>query len=838
MRRFTLILAALALLSVSASGRPAGRTVEDFDAGWRFIQADPSGAEAPGFNDKAWRRLDLPHDWSIEGENLQDNPGGGSVGYFPMGTGWYRKAFDVPGYRKDRLYSIEFDGVYMNSTVWVNGVCLGTWPYGYSSFSYDLTPVLKARGNVIAVRVDNSQQPNSRWYSGSGIYRHVRLVSTAKTRFDRWGVFHYTTSVDNGTAKVQVRSDITNGEARARELTLRQSVLDDKGAVVATAETAVQAPAGGSRTVDQQLEIPAARLWDTEDPYLYTLRSQLLADGREVDRVESSLGVRTIEYDVDRGFLLNGKPVKMKGVNLHHDGGAVGAAVPERVWERRIEILKEGGCNAIRTAHNPPAPEFLDLCDKHGMLVMDEAFDQWASGKNKFDYHLVFDEWHLRDLGAMVARDRNHPSVVMWSIGNEIRDQHNEIGPGLAREMIAFCHRLDPTRLVTAGNDEIASNSPTSPEFLAAFADDIVGYNYPDRWRERRELNYALDKAEFPGRRVVATESSGYGGARRQYTLPDAQPARPLGAGPGGFSPQQMDNPQMQQMMRNMRRSNRGIINSNLIDVEFRWRFTMAYDYVIGDFMWTGIDYYGESFWPSRGANSGYLDNCGFKKDGWWFFKSIWSDEPVLHLLPHWNWEGHEGQIIQVACFTNCEEVELFVNGKSYGKKETEFPRRGVDVSWAQYGPGKRYATTADLHLTWDVEYQPGEIRVVGQRDGQTFEEVIRTAGAPAQLRATVDRPSFKAEKGDVAHVTVEVLDAAGNLCPVTDNLVHFSVSGGRLIGVENGNMQDLGSVLAPERKAFSGMCLGIVAADRKGPVSVTVESEGLAPSTVVFEAL
>ena len=836
MKRLLTLLCALTAAGLLASAQSA-RVVTNFDRDWRFIQGDPSGAQAPGFGDRTWRKLDLPHDWSLEGENLQDNPGGGSIGFFPMGTGWYRKSFDVPGYSKDKLYSIEFDGVYMNSTVWVNGVCLGTWPYGYSSFSYDLTPVLKARGNVIAVRVDNSQQPNSRWYSGSGIYRHVRLVATAKTHFDKWGIFHYTTEVKDGTAKVLVRSDVTNGEARARSLTVRQTVLDAAGAVVATAEKEIDMVSGGAQTVEQKLEVPGAQLWDTENPYLYTLRSQLLASGREIDCVEGTLGVRTIEYDVDRGFLLNGKQVKMKGVNLHHDAGAVGAAVPERVWERRIEILKEGGCNAIRTAHNPPAPEFLDLCDKHGMLVMDEAFDQWIAGKNKFDYHLAFDQWHIRDLYAMVARDRNHPSVVMWSIGNEIRDQRSEVGPGLAREMIDYCHRLDPTRLVTSGNDEIASNSPTSPEFLAAFENDIVGYNYPDRWRTRRELNYAIDKAEFPNRRVVATESSGLGGPRRQYTLPDAQPQRPLGAGQGGFSPQQTNNAQMQQMMRNMRRANRGIISSGLIDVEQRWRFAMNYDYVIGDFMWTGIDYYGESGWPSRGSTSGYLDNCGFKKDGYWFFKSIWTDEPVLHLLPHWNWAGNEGRIIQVACYTNCEEVELFVNGKSYGKKETEFPRRGVDVSWAQYAPGKRYATTADLHLTWDVEYQPGEIKVVAQKNGQTYEEVIRTAGAPAQLRASVDRPSFKAEPGDVAHVTVEVLDADGNICPITDNVVKFDVRGGRLIGVENGDMRDLGSVKAAERKAYSGLCLGIVAADRKGAVTVTVTSDGLTPSTITFNA-
>ena len=511
--------------------------------------------------------------------------------------------------------------------------------------------------------------------------------------------------------------------------------------------------------------------------------------------------------------------------------------MPERVWERRIEILKEGGCNAIRTAHNPPAPEFLDLCDKHGMLVMDEAFDQWIAGKNKFDYHLVFDQWHIRDLYAMVSRDRNHPSVVMWSIGHEIRDQRSEVGPGLAREMIDYCHRLDPTRLVTSGNDEIASNSPTSPEFLAAFENDIVGYNYPDRWRTRRELNYAIDKAEFPNRRVVATESSGLGGPRRQYTLPDAQPQRPLGAGQGGFSPQQTNNTQMQQMMRNMRRANRGIISSGLIDVEQRWRFAMNYDYVIGDFMWTGIDYYGESGWPSRGSTSGYLDNCGFKKDGYWFFKSIWTDEPVLHLLPYWNFPGHEGEIMRLGCYTNCESVELFVNGKSYGRKGVEFPRFGLTRGWGQ-GNGRGYrGTTTELHLEWDVEYQPGEIKVVGVKDGKQITEVVRTFGDPAQIRLTVDRPEFTTDPDDVAHVTVEILDKDGNLCKNATDHVKLTVSGARVIGMESGNMRDLSPTKSSERDTWCGMALAILAADRPGTVSVRAEAPGLQGAEITFRA-
>ena len=823
-----ILLAALLLVFTSAVGQP--RRVTNMDAGWRFHQGDVMGAEAATYDDMDWRRLDVPHDWSIEGDNLRENPGGGSIGFFPTGMGWYRKTFDVKAFDKNKLYSIEFDGIYMLSTVWLNGHELGTWPYGYSSFSYDLTPYLRAKGNVLAVRVDNSRHGNSRWYTGSGIYRHVRLVETARTHFAKWGVFNSTMHLTEKEAAIRVKSELENDDNRDKQLTLSHTIIDADGNIVARAEQRVGIAAGSRGTDEQTINVPDPVLWNLDNPYLYTLRSTLTEGKRLVDEVDNVLGIRTIEYPLDKGFLLNGQQVKMKGVNLHHDGGAVGAAVPERVWERRLEILKSGGCNAIRTAHNPPAPEFLDLCDRMGLLVMDEAFDQWINGKNKEDYHLYFREWHERDLTAMVARDRNHPSVVMWSIGNEIRDQRSAEGPGAAAEMIAICHRLDDTRLVTSGNDEIASNSPTSPEFLAAFENDIIGYNYPDRWRTRREVVYAIDKAAYPNRRVVATESTGLGGPRRQYQWPGTMPPPQLGAGADGFSPQQQQQPRF-------RRRNRGLISSEMIDVEQRWRFTTAYDYVIGDFMWTGIDYYGESGWPSRGSQSGYLDNCGFPKDGYWFFKSIWSQEPVLHLLPHWNWEGHEGQIMQVACFTNCEEVELFVNGKSYGKKATEFPRRGVNPSWASYDPGKHFATTADLHLTWDVEYQPGEIKVVGKRDGQTFEDVIRTASVPAQLRATVDRPSFRAIPSDVAHVTIEVLDKDGNLCPLADNQVRFSVKGGRLIGVESGNMTDLSSVLASERKAWSGKCLAIVAADHPGPVIVTAQAVGMPASTVTFMA-
>ena len=793
--------------------------VVSFDNGWHFHLGDVVDAEVPLFDDSDWRALVVPHDWSIEGENLKDNPGEGSMGYFPSGVGWYRRHFDVDGYRKNHLYNIEFDGIYMNSTVWLNGHCLGNWPYGYSSFSYDLTPYLKPRGNVLAVKVDNSIHPSTRWYTGSGIYRHVRMVETAKTHFCHWGVFNHTLSITEDKATVQVQSDFVNGESTQQTLTVRHTILDVEGNVVCVHDDTAHVSADSEARDVQNITIPNPTVWNLDSPYLYTLRSTLMMGHRILDEVENPLGVRTIEYPFDKGFLLNGQHVKMKGVNLHHDGGAVGTAVPERVWERRLEILKEGGCNAIRTAHNPPAPEFLDLCDRMGFLVMDEAFDQWITGKNEKDYNLYYEEWHDRDLTAMVTRDRNHPSVVMWSIGNEIPDQAFQRGAVEAKKMIDLCHQLDPTRLVTSGNDLIAANEyPTTSDYLAAFENDIIGYNYPDRYRDRRQLLYAIDKAEHPNRRIVATETDGLGGGRRQYRLPRRDSA--LGAGP----------------FRGFRGG--GIINSNLIDVEQRWRFTTAYDYVIGDFLWTGIDFYGESFWPMRGSTVGYLDNCGFKKDGYYFFKSIWTKEPIVHLFPHWNWEGHEGEIIQVGCFTNCDEVELFVNGKSYGRKSIEFPRRGVEVSWNRYGEGKQYATTGDLHLVWDVEYQPGEIKAVGMKGGERFEEVIRTAGAPAQLRLTADRTTFEATPSDVSHLTVEVLDKEGNLCPVTDNLIRLTVSGGRLLGTENGNLADLTSVLSSERKAWGGLCLGIVAADSPGTITVTVESDGLLPATVSLQAV
>jgi len=811
MRKYTLAICALAISSMLFAQQNKSRNTTDFDPGWKFSLGDFPKARQSDFNDDKWRILDVPHDWSIELENDKGAPGGGNVGFFPTGIGWYRKTFDVPKYDPEKKYSIEFDGVYMNSEVWVNDVYLGRHPYGYSSFSYDLTGLLKNTDNVIAVRVDNSMQPNSRWYTGSGIYRHVRLVETKRLHFEKWGIFYYTKSVENDTATMYLKASVLNDNTNSiQDIIIRNSIIDQQGGEIASSETQTSINAKSDYTARQEIVVPSPKLWSLGSSYLYTLKSTVLVNGKETDCIYTNMGIRTIRYDIDKGFLLNGKQVKMKGVNLHHDGGAVGAAVPERVWERRLQILKEGGCNAIRTAHNPVAPEFLDLCDKMGFLVMDEAFDEWIHGKREHAYHVYFKDWYEKDLKSMVYRDRNHPSVVMWSVGNEVPDQSSQEGPQLARTLINICKEADPTRLVTTGNDRIvADDNPASEEYLAEFKDEIVGYNYPDRWHERRELYYHQDKLKYPNRRVVATESSGMGGIRGAYQLGD---------NPG--------------------KVNANYTHGRLIDVEQRWKYTLLNDYVIGDFMWTGIDYYGESWrWPSRGASSGYLDNCGFPKDGYYFFKSIWTEVPTLHLLPHWNLEGREGQVVPVVCYTNCDTVELFLNGKSYGVKYLEFPRKGNTERWNKPEEGKVYTTTGDLHLSWDVVYEPGELLAKGKKDGKECTYRVVTAGEPAQIRLSVDRSEIKAEPSDVAHVTVEILDKDGNLVPTADNLVQFEVEGAKIIGVESGNMRDLSSPKANERKAFNGLCLAIVQAEKPGKITVKAVSEGLTSASLTIKA-
>ncbi len=588
MNRNIKILTALYLVlmqSVSLiSGQSSARTITCIDSEWRFTLGDPQNASAPGFDDRTWRLLDLPHDWSIEGTVNQDAPTLGSGGYLPAGTGWYRKHFTVSRNDLKLHHRIVFDGVYMNSDVWINGKHLGNYPFGYNSFWYNLNVYLKAGENIIAVRVDNSKQPASRWYSGSGIYRHVWLIKTNPVHIPQWGIYITTPEITENNALVSFDVRIANSSASLQKVTVISYVTNNKGFISTEAQSIFQIQPGQESKSRNIINIPSPELWSVENPLMYSLVTKVLVNGKTIDEVITPFGIRTIRYDVDKGFFLNGKNLKMNGVCLHHDGGCVGAAVPIKVWERRLQVLKDMGCNAIRTSHNPVAPEFLDLCDRMGFLVMDEIFDEWKIGKVKFGYNIYFDQWAEKDVVSFIHRDRNHPSVVMWSAGNEIREQPAEGGEKVLQRMLDLFHAEDPTRPVTVGCDNIAADdNPARIEFLELL--DIVGYNYVDRWHERRELFYSIDRHDHPEWKMVGTESVSIGGLRGDYNF---------GRDTAWFNPS---------------------YNTRMIRAEQLWKFVAVNPYVIGDFMWTGIDYLGEAFWPTKNASSGVIDLCGFPKE-------------------------------------------------------------------------------------------------------------------------------------------------------------------------------------------------------------------------------
>jgi len=823
-----ILLISVDLFAQSETSRQ--RLLMDFN--WKFQLGDQQGTEQTLYDDSNWRMLNLPHDWSIEGEYNKDELTGGSGGYLPTGMGWYRRHFQLDKNDLSKHIWIEFDGVYMNSDVWINGHHLGKYPYGYSSFYYELTPHLIAGENVISVRVDNSKQPNTRWYTGSGIYRHVWLIKTDPLHIAHWGIYAVTPSVSLESATVDIKIKIENKDKSTRKGKLQSILINNEGKEVSQTEINFSIEAGTLSELSQRLIVNSPELWSLEKPNMYKLHSVIYDGDKKIDEITTDIGIREIGYDADKGFFLNGKHVKMNGVCLHHDGGCVGAAVPEAVWERRLKKLKEMGCNAIRTSHNPPAPEFLDLCDRMGFLVMDEAFDEWKYGKRKYGYYEYFDEWAEKDLTAMIHRDRNHPSIVMWSVGNEIPEQKDEKGHELLKPLIDICHREDPTRPVTSGLDNIAADGGAATlNFMNML--DIVGYNYVDRWHERRELYYSIDRHEHPNWKMIGTESiSNSGGIRGEYSFgTDTSSVRP----DINFWMNE-NNP-----LRN--ESNRFMPSYNfwMINAEQLWKFIRIHDYVIGDFMWTGIDYLGESIWPNKHASFGVLDLCGFPKDGFYFYQSQWTEEPMVHLFPHWNQQVNKGEIIPVICYTNCDAVELFLNGKSFGEKRLEFPRQGTSGGWNKYEYIQVFPTTADLHLQWDVPYEAGILTAIGKKNGKiVYTKEIKTAGEPAALRLIIDNDSLTANSQDVLHVEVQVVDADGNIVPTADNLVKFFIEGeGKIIGVDNGNPQDHNSYKISRRNAFNGLCLSIIQSTNKaGKIKLTVKSDGLKEAFVEINSV
>lgn len=802
MKKFFIVIFLL-LFVFTINAQTKIRIVENFCKDWKFHLGDIANGNDPSLNDNNWRLLNLPHDWSIEGEFSKDHPATPGGGALPGGIGWYRKSFFVSSDDKEKLFFIDFDGVYRNSEVWINGNYLGKRPYGYSSFRYELTPYLKfGEKNIIAVKVDNSLQPNSRWYSGSGIYRNVWLVKTNKVFFDHWGTYITTPVVNKNYAKVSIQIKVRNRYDKIIPVSVKTRIINSKDKIVAESETLKEIKSDSVAVINQEIEIANPELWSIENPELYKALTTIEVEGKIFDDYETTFGIRTFEFHPQKGFFLNGKHVKIKGVCNHHDLGCLGAAINERAIERQLEIMKAMGVNAIRTSHNPPAPELLNLCDKMGFIVMDEAFDMWKTKKTEYDYAMDWDKWYKRDLEDMILRDRNHPSIFIWSIGNEVMEQwirDDSIGIVLTKELTKIVKNLDPTRPVTA-----ACNGP-EPENPLIKADvlDLIGFNYHHHLFEEFPKTY-------PGKKFIATETTSALATRGHYDMPSDSIRR---------WPKRWDLPLEDGNPDNTCSAYDNCSAPWGSTHEETWKIIKKHDFLSGMFIWTGFDYLGEPTpysWPSRSSYFGIVDLAGFPKDVYYMYQSEWTDKPVLHVFPHWNWK--EGQIIDVWAYTNCDEVELFLNGNSLGTKRK---------------------TGDDLHLMWRIKFSPGVLKAIGRKNGkEILVREIKTAKEPYKIALEADRKIIKADGKDLSFVTVKILDENNTLVPYADNLVNFEIEGeGKIIGVDNGSQTSHEPFKANYRRAFNGLCLVVIQSNEKpGKIKLTAKSENLLPSIIELE--
>jgi len=770
-----------------------------FDQAWRFHLGDPAGARWREPDDATWRLLDLPHDWSIELERQPDAPSGASGGYFQMGRGWYRKTFTAPDEWRSKRVWIEFEGVYMNAEAWLNHQLLGQHPYGYTSFRYDLTPYLKiGEENLLTVKVDNDCQRNSRWYSGSGIYRHVWLHVADPVHLDPWGIYLTTPQVSAEAATVQVETAVLNEGETRHTVTVRSHVVAPDGGIVASAEASATIDGGQGGMTIQQIQVAAPHLWSPDAPSLYQLETEVLAGEDVCDTATTPFGIRTLSFDAEQGFTLNGEPTLLRGGCVHHDDGVMGAASYDRAEERKVELLKASGYNAIRCAHNPPAPAFLDACDRLGMLVIDEAFDCWREGKNHYDYHVAFADWWQRDLESMVRRDRNHPSVIMWSIGNEVGERNGRSeGEAWAHKLADHIRALDPTRPITAAMNGGGGRWPWEQTDVVFAALDVGGYNYQER-------QYRPDHERHPGRIMYGSEST----PREAFD---------------------------------------------------HWTSVLDLPYVIGDFVWTSLDYLGEAGigrvhfqgekagflgdYPWHQANCGDLDLCGTKRPQSYYRDVLWGTGSELYIAVHeplpqgqeptitywgwplvaasWTWPGHEGETFSVDVYSACERVELLLNGRSLGIQPT----------------GREERFTA----TFKVPYQAGVLRAVGYEGGaQAAAWELHTVGAPAGIRLTPDRDELQAKAGDLSYVAVEVVDGEGRLHPNADHELFFTVQGvGTIAAVGNGNPVSEEPYRGHARRAYGGRCLVVVRSNgTPGTIRLRAQADGLAEAEVTLRVV
>ena len=786
-----------------------------------FAQAD--------FEDSQWRLLNLPHDWGIEGPFKQEYPG--ETGKLPWwGVGWYRKHLDLPAADANRKIYLDVDGAMSYASVWLNGKIVGGWPYGYASWRVDLTPFVKfGQDNVLAIRLDNPTE-SSRWYPGGGIYRNVWLVKTAPVSLAHWGTQITTPIVDDQAATVKISATVDNSTDAETSVTVCHEIFELKadgrrGKSVAAIESEPLKVSGhDSATGESQLTIRSPKLWSLENPRRYVAVTTVKEHGAVVDGLETPFGLRTIAFTVEGGFVLNGRHVKLHGVCDHHDLGALGAAVNVRALERQLEILRKFGANAIRTSHNPPAPELLDLCDRLGFVVMDEAFDCWKTGKNRNDYSQLYPDWHEQDLRALVRRDRNHPCVILWSSGNEVPDQDKPEGPALAEQHRAIIHSEDPTRPTTTA---VSSYHAGFSGFQNHF--DVFGWNYhPDHYTQFRSTNGDLP---LFGSETASTVSS-----RGEYFFPvqNLPFKKNNAAALANFQVSSYDYyvPSW----------------ATLPDDEFKGEEQNPF--VAGEFVWTGFDYLGEPTpyndgqslllnfsdpaqrekarqelatlgkiqMPSRSSYFGIVDLAGFKKDRFYLYQSVWRpDFPMAHILPHWNWPECVGQVTPVYVYTSGDSAELFLNGKSLGLKRKEL---------CQY------------RLCWDdVVYQPGDLKVVAFKNGKRWaSDEVKTTGGPAKLMLSADQPRIAADGSDLSYITVTIADQAGRPVPRANNHIQFELEGpGEIVATDNGDATSFASFQAPERNAYNGLALVIIRSKPGMPGTITVKAKSpdLTPATI-----
>ncbi|UUF12508.1 MULTISPECIES: sugar-binding domain-containing protein [Flavobacterium] len=768
-----------------------------FDNDWKFFLGDAPEAKANDFNDQSWRKLDLPHDWSIEGKIHPKNTTGGGGGYFPSGIGWYRKTFQVPNNWKEKKASIYFEGVYMNSEVFINGESLGVYPYGYSSFSYDLTPYLIfGKENVIAVRVDNSQQMNSRWYSGSGIYRHVWMMVTDPVHVANWGVAISTPEVSSKKATVLVKTKVKNETASPQRIVVSTYLLNKSSKSVGNNQTKVEVPANGEKKITQTIQVSNPMLWTPETPNLYQAQIQISKDKKVLDDSKTNFGIRSLKFTIEKGFQLNGKTVKINGGCVHHDNGCLGAAAFDRAEERKVELLKAGGFNAVRTSHNPPSEAFLDACDKLGLLVMDESFDCWKIGKNTNDYAKYFDQWWKKDLQSMILRDQNHPAIVMWSIGNEIVERGKPEAVETAKMLLQEIKKIDTTRPVTSAVVNLDKWENLDPLINVH---DVAGYNYnlhttPD------------DHKRVPSRIIVQTES---------YPK----------------------------------------------DAFNNWKLVQENNYVIGDFVWTAMDYLGESgigryyysgevpgqhwendFFPYHGAYCGDIDLIGWRKPISYYRSMLYNTNEKLYMAVRepapepleiketwwsvyptwesWTWPGFEGKTIQVEVYSKYPKVRLYLNDKLVGEQKT--------------------SKDEQFKAAFSIPYTPGLLKAVGvEGDKETESVILQTAGDDAKIKLTADRKEIAANGQDLSYITIEVTDKNGIFQPNATNRLNFKIDGpGIIAGVDNADIKDFEKYFNNTRKTWHGRALVVIKSNHQaGEIKLSVTSDQLEENSISIKS-